>query len=81
MADDLSGLFFGPTGGNSTLPWMGGVMTVWDAVTYANTVVVGGAVTYTDLPVINPAGLSTGQVLLAQTPAGPIVLGRIYQAT
>lgn len=79
MTDDLTRLFLTPPAGRAVQLFMGATCTVWDGVTYTNTVVVG-SVTYTNLPVINPAGMSTGRVLLARTTAGPIILGRIYQA-
>lgn len=56
-------------------------MTAWNPTTYANTVSVGGAVTYTNLAVLNPGSMSVGPVLLIATPGGPIVLGRLYQVT
>lgn len=77
----LAGLFFGPTSGRAMQGWMGGVMTAWDAVTYQNTVVVGGVTTYTNIPVGNPTLLAAGTVLLAMTAAGPIVICNIYQAS
>ncbi len=55
---------------------MGGTCTAWDAVTFHSTVVVG-TVTYTNLPVLNTAAMSTGSVLLVNTPARPIILGRL----
>jgi hypothetical protein len=54
----------------------GGVMTVWDPVSYANTVVIG-PVTYQNLPVVNPNGLTEGTVLVLKAPGGYIVLGML----
>jgi hypothetical protein len=79
--NELARLFLGRQAGTGTQLLMGATLTTWDAVTFANTVVIGGTVTYTNLPVINPAAITTGRVLLANTPAGPIILGRIHQAT
>jgi hypothetical protein len=80
MHDPLARLFLAPPAGGAVQTFMGATCTAWDATTYANTVVVG-SVTYTNLPVIAPAQMSTGRVLLVHTPAGPIVIGRLYQAT
>lgn len=51
-------------------------MTQWDAVSFANTVLVG-PVTYRNLPVVSPNGLTEGTVLLAKGPAGYIVMGNL----
>jgi hypothetical protein len=56
--------------------WVGGVMTQWDAVSFANTVTVG-PVTYRNLPVVSPNGLTEGTVLLAKAPGGYIVVGML----
>jgi len=77
---DLTRLFLPPTIGAGTQLFTSAVMTVWNSVTHANTV-TNGVVTYTNLPVINAAGLVPGLVLLANTTAGPIVLGNLVQAT
>lgn len=60
--------------------WVGGVMTQWDAVSFANTVTVG-PVTYRNLPVVSPNGLTTGTVLLAKGPAGYIVIGMLGKSS
>jgi hypothetical protein len=60
--------------------WVGGVMTQWDAVSFANTVLVG-PVTYRNLPVVSPNGLTEGTVLLAKGPAGYIVMGMLGTAS
>lgn len=73
-------LLGGPPAGRGVGTLMGGVCTAWDGTTYANTVTVGES-TWTNLPVVNPAAMSTGLVLLAFSAAGPIVLGRLFQAT
>ena len=57
-----------------------GTMTAWNSTTYNNIVEVVPGYSFTNLPVINPAGLSTGPVLLLRTSGRPIILGRIYQA-
>jgi hypothetical protein len=60
--------------------WVGGVMTQWDAVSFSNTVIVG-PVTYRNLPVVSPNGLTVGTVLLAKGPAGYIVMGMLGSAS
>lgn len=78
MADDLARFLLGsPDGG--TLPFYGGYMTAWNPTTRENTV-SGGAQEFTNLPCINPTLLAVGPVLLLDTPAAPIILGRIYTA-
>lgn len=81
MAEDLSALFLRQTPTGAVAPLMGGWVTAWNATTYENTVNIGGAVILQNLPVVNPAGVGVGVVLLANTAAGPIILGRIHQAT
>jgi len=79
MSRDLSKLFLPERTGAGVQPLMGGFCTAWDAVTSHSTVVVGGVVTYTDLPILAPAvaTMSTGLVLLALTDRGPIIYGRL----
>lgn len=78
MADDLARYLLGaPDGG--TLSWYAGYLTAWDPVTRENTV-SGGAQNFVNLPCINPSLLAVGPVLLLDTPAAPIILGRIYRA-
>lgn len=72
-------LLGGPPSGRGVSAIQGGTCTAWDGVTYEN-VVVASSTTFTNLPVLDPAGMSTGLVLLAFSPAGPIILGRLYQA-
>lgn len=62
-----------------TQPWAGGVMSFWDPVSFANTVRVG-PVTYQNLPVVSPNGLTEGTVLLALAPGGYIVIGMLASA-
>jgi hypothetical protein len=59
-----------------TQDWAGGIMTQWDPTSHANTVIVG-PVTYRNLPVVSPLGLTTGTVLLAKVPGGYIVMGML----
>jgi multidrug efflux pump subunit AcrA (membrane-fusion protein) len=60
------------------LPIFGGYLTVWTGVApYPNTVLANGT-TYTNLALINPTLLAVGPVLLIDTPARPIILGRLY---
>jgi hypothetical protein len=54
----------------------GGILTSWDAVSFANTVAVG-PVTYRNLPVCSPNGLTRGPVLLLKAPGGYIILGNL----
>lgn len=77
---DLTRLFLPPATGVGTQLFTSAIMTAWDGTTKANTI-TNGVVTYTNLPVINAAALTTGLVLLANTAAGPIVLGNLVQAT
>jgi len=56
--------------------WVGGLMTQWDAVSFANTVQVGPVI-YRNLPVVSPNGMSVGTVLLAKGPAGYIIMGNL----
>lgn len=56
----------------------GGVCTKWDTTSYENEVMFGQT-KYTNLSVVNPAAMSTGQVLLLITPAKPIILGRLFR--
>ena len=77
---DLTRLFLPPSRGAGTQLLMSGTCTVWTGGAgplYPSTVIVGTA-TYTNLPVINPAAMGTGLVLLISTPAGPIILGKLY---
>lgn len=78
-ATDLAALLL-PSRAGAPLSWVGGYLTAWDDVTRANTVAVG-AVVYTGLFCVNPAGLAVGPVLLAITPAQPIIIGRLYGPT
>lgn len=81
MSDALTRLLLGagpPGAGTSLL--MGGLCTAWDGVTFANTV-SASTTSYTNLPVLNPAAMATGLVLLAFGPAGPIILGPLHRAT
>lgn len=55
----------------------GATCTAWNATTFENTVKLGSTQTYTNCPVVNPAAMSVGDVLLANTLPKPIILGRI----
>lgn len=66
-----------PTG--LTQPWIGGILTAWDATSGANTVMVGPT-QYTNLLAVNPAALSAGPVLLAKGSAGYIIMGNSIKA-
>jgi hypothetical protein len=53
-------------------------LSVWDAVTGANTVIITGVQEFTNLAVLgDPAALSVGRVLLLRTAGAPIILGRL----
>lgn len=79
MSKDLSKLFLPEFTGRGVQDWMSGFCTAWDAVTSHSTVVVGGVVTYTNLPILAPAvaTMTTGLVLLSLTDRGPIIHGRL----
>jgi hypothetical protein len=62
-----------------TQDWVGGIMTTWDPISFANTVQVGPVV-YRNLPVVSPNGLTVGTVLLAKAPGGYIVIGMLGTA-
>lgn len=74
----LAALFLPTATGSGTQRLVGGTCTVWAGIAPYNSTVVVGTVTYTNLPVVNPAAMSTGLVLLITSPAGPIILGRLY---
>jgi hypothetical protein len=78
--DPLSRLLLGSgLAGRGASLLMGGLLTAWDPVTYANTV-TDGTTTYTDVIVLQPASLVLGRVLLAFTANGlPVILGNSYQ--
>jgi hypothetical protein len=59
---------------------VGGTMTVWDPISQSNTVVVG-QVTYQNLPVVSPVGLTEGLVLLQKGPASYIIMGMLAGAS
>lgn len=79
MSKDLSRLFLPEFAGRGVQDWMSGFCTAWDPVTSYSTVVVGGVVTYTNLPIVAPAvaTMTTGLVLLALSDRGPIIHGRL----
>jgi hypothetical protein len=54
----------------------GGLLTQWDATSLSNTVTVG-PVTYRNLSVCAPNGLTLGTVLLLKAPGGYIIMGNI----
>ncbi|MHA6626876.1 hypothetical protein ACU61A_15685 [Pseudonocardia sichuanensis] len=77
--DPIARLLLGAgTAGRGVAPFLGALLTAWDPVTYANTV-TDGTTTYTNVVVLQPGSLVLGRVLLAFTPAGPVVLGNSYQ--
>lgn len=79
--DPIARLLFGAGGaGEGVSLLQGATLTAWDGVTYACTVTAGTAV-YTDIPVLNPTTLVLGRVLLGFGPAGPVILGPLYQKT
>jgi len=84
MSKDLSGLFFGENTGRGIQPLTSGVVTAWDAVTHYSTVVVGGVVTYTNLPMQASAAttMAVGKLaLLAMTDRGPIIYDTLIVPT
>lgn len=78
LSDNLARQLLGAPDGGTLLVY-GAYLTAWDAVTRENTVSTG-AQTFTNLPCVNPTQLAVGPVLLVDTPAAPIILGRIYTA-
>ena len=80
MSKDLSGLFLGGDTGRGVQPLMSGVITAWDAVTHYSTVNVGGAVIYTNLPLLESAlaTMAVGKLaLLRMTDRGPMIYGTL----
>lgn len=82
LPDNLARQLLGaPDGG--TLLVFGAYLTAWggaqwEAGTGANTV-ADGAQEFHNLPYLGPISEGAGPVLLIQTPAAPIILGRIYR--
>lgn len=58
----------------------GGTCTEWNATSFENVVRAGNAVYY-NLPVLNPAAMAIGNVLLLKTTAKPIILGLLVRAS
>jgi hypothetical protein len=53
-------------------------LSAWDAVTGANTVIITGTQTFTNLAILgDPAALAIGRVLLLRTAGAPVILGRL----
>lgn len=79
MSEVIARLIDPLPGGSNIENVTSGTCTAWDAITFASTVVVGGAVTYVNLPIISPAlaTMGTGLVLLLRSDRGPIILGRL----
>jgi hypothetical protein len=76
----LARLLMPGSAGTGLVGVFGAYLTAWDAVTFANTVALGGVV-WTNLRFINASLLSVGPVLMAATPASPIILGRLGEPT
>lgn len=77
MNTSLTDLFQPPPGLVAEQNVMNGQLTAINTTTGANTVVVA-AVSYTNLPIIGPlTGITTGAVLLLNTVAGPIIIGKL----
>lgn len=84
MSKDLSGLLLPESFGRGIQPVTSGFVTAWDAVTHASTVVVGGVVTYTNLPMQASAAttMAVGKlVLLQMTDRGPIIYDTLIVPT
>lgn len=79
MTNPLARLLTDPDPNRGRPMVTGGYLSAWDAVTFANTVLAGGA-TWTNVAVITPSALSIGPVLLLWADAGPVVIGRIHRA-
>jgi len=84
VSKDLSGLFFGESTGRGIQPVTSGIVTAWDAVTSHSTIVVGGVITYTNLPLqaSAAASMAVGKlVLLQMTDRGPIIYDTLIVPT
>jgi len=81
MADSLSDLLLYYVPQNDRPVFEGATCTAWNPTTFENTVKIGSTQTYTNLPVVNPAAMSVGDILLANTLPKPIILGRISLVT
>lgn len=81
-SDDLTPLFVSPP--PAEVGYRRGVLTTYNAATFANTVDVGG-VTHTNLPILVTAGLAAGQVVAILTVGTAsrswLILGRITTPT
>jgi len=62
---------------SSTQDWSAAELLTWDATSFANTVLLGGAVLLINVPVCSPNGLTVGEVLLAKVPGGYIIMGNL----
>lgn len=77
-ADPLTALLRGPgASGYGVSAVMGAVCTVWNPLTRENEV-SDGANKYTNLPCLAPSLMTTGRVLLLNTPGLPIIVGPLY---
>jgi hypothetical protein len=84
VSKDLSRLFLPESFGRGIQPVTSGFVTAWDAVTHASTIVVGGVVTYTNLPMQASAAttMAVGKlVLLQMTDRGPIIYDTLIVPT
>lgn len=61
---------------------MGAFCIAWNPATYQNTITDGSSVVYQDCPVLAPSLMTPTlpfRVLIAVSPAGPIILGPLYK--
>lgn len=78
VGDYLAGRRGDPLQAVLALLTMPAYLSTWDPVTGANTVLITGTQTFTDLAVLgDPAALSVGRVLLLRTAGAPVILGRL----
>ena len=83
MSEHLVALFNPPNAGKNLEDVMTGTCTAWNAVNSQSTIVIGGAVTVTNAPILSAAlvTMGTGLVIMKQTDAGWLCLGRLTVPT
>jgi hypothetical protein len=79
MSDQLARYLLAQQGtAGSEGPVFTAYLIAWDALTGANTVTISGSQQLFDLSFLgDPAGITTGRVLLLRTPGSPVILGNI----
>lgn len=74
---DIASLFLPSKRGSAVAPTFGAVLTSWSPPN--NTVQIGDSTVFTDLPYLD-VPMTVGNVLMLNTPSGPIILGNVRQA-